>query len=348
MRQFLRALIIFILLFSSAYLLYPLILPIFFGLILLPVMYPLYLKILKTKKINVYLASFITINLYLGVVIVPGALIGVHGAKITANYLNSIQFSGASTGSLVEDQKENVAFLEGFSIKLQNQFGFEILPIDKLIQENLKKVAGFLLGSLTQVLRALPDFFLGYFIVLFILFFGLVESESLKKFLSRHTLLNEVRSKEFMNITSSACRSVIISNVLTGITQALIVGLGAAITRSGDFFVISFITFIFSFVPIVGAAPIAIILAIYQFTVSNYIAGIAMVGVGVIAGLSDNFLRPILLKGPVDIHPFISLLFILGGVITFGLPGLFIGPLVITIVKGLTPLYFEEFKSNKS
>jgi len=46
-------------------------------------------------------------------------------------------------------------------------------------------------------------------------------------------------------------------------------------------------------------------------------------------------------------HKFkIIFLGILGGIIIFGLPGLFIGPLILSVAFSCLPIYVKDFKEN--
>lgn len=347
MKQFLRAIIILFLVSATVVLFWPMAMPLFFGMIFFPVLYPTFKRLTdKFPKLNRSLAAIIVINLFLAIVLVPSVLIGIHGARITIEYLKDAQVSNTPEESLVNNQEKNIQKVDSILQNVNDKLGINIPPLEKTLRNNLKRVSTFLLGMLNDFLVAIPDFILAYVIVLLTLFFSLVETAALKAFFIKNTLLSPERSQKLLSSIFMCSRSVIISNVVTGATQATIVGLGALITKSGDFFVVSFITFILSFIPVVGAAPVAFGLGIYQLSIGNIGAGITMCVVGSFVGVVDNIIRPYLIRGTVDIHPFLSLIAILGGILLFGLPGLFIGPLVFSIVYEVLPLYIEEYKAN--
>ena len=51
-----------------------------------------------------------------------------------------------------------------------------------------------------------------------------------------------------------------------------------------------------------------------------------------LVGSADNVIRPLMVRGRVEM-PFLLLIFaLLGGVVTFGIVGLFIGPLVFSLL----------------
>ncbi|MGE3759703.1 MAG: AI-2E family transporter, partial [Pseudobdellovibrionaceae bacterium] len=56
------------------------------------------------------------------------------------------------------------------------------------------------------------------------------------------------------------------------------------------------------------------------------------------------FLRPIILSGGTEIHPLIGFLAIIGGIYVFGLPGLFLGPLMVSVATSLIPVYADEIR----
>jgi predicted PurR-regulated permease PerM len=73
-------------------------------------------------------------------------------------------------------------------------------------------------------------------------------------------------------------------------------------------------------------------------------AGLGMLAVAGFSGLSDNLIRPLLGSlGVVEVHPFIGLLSVIGGVIMFGLPGLFMGPLITSLLFGALPIIIDEY-----
>jgi predicted PurR-regulated permease PerM len=64
-----------------------------------------------------------------------------------------------------------------------------------------------------------------------------------------------------------------------------------------------------------------------------------MVGFGVVTGLDDNFVRPIVLKGRGEMHPLVSLVAIFGGLQMFGFFGVFFGPIVAAVVITLLQVW---------
>ncbi|MCX6603142.1 MAG: AI-2E family transporter [Acidobacteria bacterium] len=94
-----------------------------------------------------------------------------------------------------------------------------------------------------------------------------------------------------------------------------------------------------SMLPIVGPAivwvPAALILAIG----GSWGKAAILVGFGTgVIGLADNFIRPYVISGRVNLHPLLVFFALLGGVEAFGFLGLFIGPATLSVAVAVFEL----------
>lgn len=195
-----------------------------------------------------------------------------------------------------------------------------------------------------ELVYQLPEVIMGGLITILSLYCFLKESHRIRFLFDRYSYLRTNNTDRFILMIKSCCREVFFANIITGVIQATIVSLGAMAFGIGDFYLVFFITFIVSFIPIIGAAPVAAVLAVLCFMDSRTGAGFGMLGVAAFSGLSDNIARPLLGSlGSVEVHPFIGLLSVIGGVIMFGLPGLFLGPLVTSLIFGALPIIIDEY-----
>jgi predicted PurR-regulated permease PerM len=107
------------------------------------------------------------------------------------------------------------------------------------------------------------------------------------------------------------------------------------------------LTAIISIVPLLGAVivwlPIVAYLAILGSINGEYWRAITLFiyGVSVVSAI-DNILKPKIIGQRANIHPLIILLGILGGIQLFGIPGLLIGPLILTIFDIVIEIYKES------
>lgn len=59
-------------------------------------------------------------------------------------------------------------------------------------------------------------------------------------------------------------------------------------------------------------------------------------------GTADNIIRPLVIAGRVKLHPLLLLFVLIGGVQQFGFVGLFIGPVVMSVILALVDMLREE------
>lgn len=226
--------------------------------------------------------------------------------------------------------------------KLSEKTGMDLTVSQDSYRAKFEAVGNSVVQSVVAVFAELPSVLFGTFLILITMYFFLVESAFFKDMLYRFSFLETSRTKEFMDLVRDTCRAILLSNILVGAVQATIVAVGALACGYNEFAVIWFLTFVVSFIPIIGAAPVALTLAAISFIESSYGSGIGLLVTALIAGTIDNILRPYFISGKTEMHPLIGFLSIIGGVMTFGIAGLFFGPLIATLaIQGL-PLLLHE------
>lgn len=104
------------------------------------------------------------------------------------------------------------------------------------------------------------------------------------------------------------------------------------------------ITFGFSFIPIIGAFLVWGGAALYLLLSGHWPAALGMALFGlVIVGQADNIIKPLVMRGTVNIHPVLLFLSILGGLEFMGPTGLIFGPVLVALVLASLQIYREEY-----
>jgi predicted PurR-regulated permease PerM len=102
------------------------------------------------------------------------------------------------------------------------------------------------------------------------------------------------------------------------------------------------VTFFVSFIPGVGAWIVPVSLSIGLFIQGRTGWGIFLVVWGLlVVGLVDNVVRPLLIKGEVEMHGAVVFFALLGGLAAFGAVGLVAGPLVVAFSIAISRTYAE-------
>lgn len=128
-----------------------------------------------------------------------------------------------------------------------------------------------------------------------------------------------------------ATRSTVVASLAAALAQALFViisfiaiGIPSAALAAGT-------TFAFAWIPVLGSFPVFAVAALWAVAHSAWWKLMFIVVAGLITGVIDNLVRPIVLKGGSDMHPLISLVAILGGLEFFGLLGVLLGPVIVAM-----------------
>lgn len=136
---------------------------------------------------------------------------------------------------------------------------------------------------------------------------------------------------------SNLIRSLVVANIFVSLIQALIIGVFLGFTGVPHLLLWTSAAFFLSFIPVIGTAPITLGSALWCWTVAGrQDLAIAMLVCAVIAGTSDNFIRPLVARGAGDLNPFWLFLAMMGGLAQFGAAGFILGPfaLAITVASG--------------
>ncbi|KFA58884.1 hypothetical protein A9G34_01120 [Gilliamella sp. Choc4-2] len=152
-------------------------------------------------------------------------------------------------------------------------------------------------------------------------------------------------SKQYGEITitlaGQSIRAVALGVVVTAITLALIGGLSFVLTKIPIAGILTLILFICCVAQI---GPVVVMLGciIWQFWNGHTISGIILIIVAIILTTLDSVMRAYLIKKGADL-PFLLILFgVIGGLLGFGIMGLFIGPVVLALTYKIIQTWVDE------
>ncbi len=135
-------------------------------------------------------------------------------------------------------------------------------------------------------------------------------------------------------LAASAIRSVALGVVGTAIIQAMLSGLGLAICGVPAASLLTAIIFM-SCLAQLGPVLVMIPAVLWLFWTDQASWGIALAAWTLFLGVIDNVIRPILMKKGADLPMLLVFAGVTGGLIVFGIIGLFIGPVVLAVTYTL-------------
>ncbi len=204
--------------------------------------------------------------------------------------------------------------------------------------EYIGNIGRFLIGGVVAVLSQIPTFAMHFMVVIVFLLLFLAKAQVIYSFLSRAKGFSTDGIDDLLQTLQMTSLAVVSSNFLIGTVQATIVTFGAAISGYSHWAIIFVGTFICSFIPLIGAGPFALLLALISYSSNDSKGAIVLLVTAAIGGSIDNIIRPMLVaRAQKNLNVFVSFIGIIGAVIVLGFPGLFIGPFAMALVVNLYP-----------
>ena len=149
------------------------------------------------------------------------------------------------------------------------------------------------------------------------------------------------RGEDALHLAGRAVRAVALGVVITAVVQSALVAIGLAIAG------VPFVAVLTALVFILAIAQIGPVLVLIPVTVSVYartgpVWGTAFLAWAIVCGTIDNFLRPVLIRRGADLPLLLVFAGVIGGLIAFGIIGLFIGPVVLAVAYTLLAEWVAE------
>ena len=144
-----------------------------------------------------------------------------------------------------------------------------------------------------------------------------------------------------LQLSAQAIRGVALGVVVTALVQALLGGLGLALAGVPFVAILTATMFMLS-VAQIGALPVLIPAVVWLFWHNDVVWGSVLVVVTVVVSLLDNILRPVLIRQGARLPLLLVFTGVIGGLIAFGLIGIFVGPTVLAVAYTLLGAWIEN------
>ncbi len=214
--------------------------------------------------------------------------------------------------------------------------------VGKVIEASVSKLTSGVTDGLTQIIFNFPIILLNIFVVFFTFFFVLRDKDQLVEYFKSLSPFSKETENKFFEYTKGITISVIYGQVLVGVIQGLIAGLGFFIFGVPNALYLTFVAVIIGILPIIGPVVVWVPVALYLFIDGNNTAAIGVTIFGTIASSIDNLLRPWIVSRRTRVNSFVILIGMVGGFFLFGLLGFIIGPLILAYLLIILELYRKK------
>lgn len=151
------------------------------------------------------------------------------------------------------------------------------------------------------------------------------------------------RGEQTVRLAGQAIRGVALGVIVTALVQSVFAGLGlwlSGVPRAG---LLVAVIFVFG-VAQIGPLPVLLPAVIWLYWSGNIGWAIALLVWTILVGALDNILRPVLIRRGVDLPLLLIIAGVIGGLIGFGVVGLFIGPVILAVTYTLLESWIRDDK----
>lgn len=305
------------------------IIPVVWAAILAYITWPIYQRILNVFKQRANISALLMTLLLLIVIGVPLIIalfmLQLEGRNLYINiqkqlfdgsievpqFINSIPLVGPEISKVVEQFNDDPREVtQSIRMWMQSHIGYGKLVFNE-ISRNIVKLS----------------------FAIFTLFFFYRDGHGILE--QVRTALNKVigfRVHAYLHSIGETTRAVVYGIGLTALAQSFLAGLGYWVAGTPNPMVLTLMTFLLALIPF--GTPFAwggVSIWLLSQGHTWEAAGLAAWGLFVVSWI-DNIIRPLVISGATQI-PFLLIMFgVLGGLASFGMVGLFIGPVILAVL----------------
>jgi predicted PurR-regulated permease PerM len=149
------------------------------------------------------------------------------------------------------------------------------------------------------------------------------------------------RGEVVISLAGQAIHGVALGVVVTALAQSLLGGIGLALAGVPFVPILTALMFMLAIAQI-GAVPVLVVPVIWLFWSGDTGWATFLLVWTIIVGALDNVLRPVLIRRGVDLPLLLIFAGVIGGLIAFGLIGIFVGPVVLAVAYTLLEAWINE------
>jgi predicted PurR-regulated permease PerM len=300
---------------------------VFWAVVLAVVFSPLYRRLSTSMQQRRTLAALATVVIIVLVVILPLAIItGLMLQEGLALY-ERVQSGELSFSSYVQQIFDA---LPAWLTSLLDRYGVTNLSeVREKFSAGITKSIQFLAAHAVSVGQNAFDLVVGFFLMLYLLFFFLRDGQRLARRIRQAVPLQEELERNLFAKFVDVIRAAIKGNIVVAAVQGALGGVIFWFLDIHAAILWAVLMAFLSLLPAIGTALVWLPVAIYLLVAGEIWQGVVLIAFGVLViGLVDNVLRPILVGKDTEMPDYLVLMSTLGGIAIFGLNGFVIGPVI--------------------
>ena len=289
-------------------------------------------------------AALLTTTIIMLLVVVPSILVSLRLATEAAGVYSSVSQQWRAGTAWYNS-------LSGVSEAMQRIAERTGIPVQQLksgLAARAQQFGAWLLGMAAWAARGVVQQMVTAILVFLVLFFLLRDQKEFRRGLFGMLPLPPRRLLELTSTVHQSIVANIYGMFAVGLIQATLTAIGFWMTGLKAPLLWGAVAMVFSFVPLVGPSLVWIPGCAVLVMQGDWTKAIVLaVWGGVIVASADYIIRPRIAGGRVNANKLLVLLSFLGGAKAFGVIGIFVGPVVLSLIIALLRIFREEYGGSR-
>ena len=324
--KLIRISLLLLLIIGSFIILAPFVILLIWGVIIAVALYPLYVKAVKRLGGRKNMAAVLFTIIGLSIILIPTILVAGSSASGYDFLVESFR-QGTLTIPMPQEEVKAWPIIGEKAFSIWNLAAHNLKEFINTYAEELKQYGSWLIEAIAGLGLTILQFMISVIIAGVLLAQAEAGNKTIHQFAKR---LVGAQGEDFINLTGGTIRSVvqgILGIALIQCFASAILFIISGIPFPGLWAVLILILAILQLPPLLVLGPIAV----YVFSEFNTTPAVVFTVFAVIISVSDSLLKPIFLGRGVDVPMMVVLLGAIGGMIAFGILGLFVGAVVLAL-----------------
>ncbi|MDO8803533.1 MAG: AI-2E family transporter [Elusimicrobiota bacterium] len=187
--------------------------------------------------------------------------------------------------------------------------------------------------------KSIPKLLLQLILAQIAFFFFLLNGEQFVAWFLGLGAFDRSMQEQLVKSFREATISAVLAGLAAAASQAILILLTFLLLGVPGAFLAGGLTFIFAWIPVLGTIPAVLAGLLYLYVQGASVKIALMIVLGLFAGIVDNMIPPLVLKGRAGMHPLVGLVAIISGIQMFGILGVFIGPILAAMLLSLLKIW---------
>jgi predicted PurR-regulated permease PerM len=206
----------------------------------------------------------------------------------------------------------------------------------------ITKITNSIMNAFSDLILNFPTLLLQFLVVLFVFFFSLRDGESLVEYIKSLLPFSKETEKRLFKSTNDITYSVLYGQVILGILQGLVVGVGLFIFGVHNALFLTLLACIAGILPIIGTAIVWIPVVISLLISNNLGAFFGVLVFGLASTIFESIIKPAFVAKRTNVNSVVILVGMIGGIFFLGTLGAIIGPLILAYLLIILDLYRDK------